>query len=77
MQIPIFITVTGQKTDEKVRVNVNNITKYRKVDGGTGFFTYNDPGSPYMRTKETPNEIDKLIQEAIKAILPDQYSLIP
>jgi len=77
MQIPVFITVTGQKTGTKVRVNINNITKYRENDGGTGFYTYKDPGNPYMQTKEKPNEVDKLIKEAIEAPKPDQYSLQP
>ncbi len=77
MENPIFIVVTGQKSGVKVRVNINTITKYRENDGGTGFYTYKDNGTPYMIAKESPAQIDKLIAEAIATGKPSQYTLKP
>ena len=81
-QIPIFITVTGQKTNAKVRLNINNITKYRPNDGGgTSFFTNKEDFSPYMIANEEISKVDKLIREATEEILkaskPQPYSLKP
>ena len=81
-QIPIFITLTGQQTNQKVRVNINNITKYRPNEGnGTSIFTCMDNGNPYMKVIENVDTIDNLIKEATEDILnlskPQQYTLRP
>ena len=81
-QVPIFITVTGQKTNAKVRLNINNITKYRPNEGGgTSFFTNKEDSSPYMIANEEISKVDKLIREATEEILqtskPKPYTLKP
>lgn len=81
-EVPVFIVVTGQKTGVKVRININNITKYRENDGGgTSFFTFKDDGSPYMVAKEKISEVDKIIDAAVektlRALQPDPYTLAP
>lgn len=81
-QVPIFITVTGQKTNAKVRLNINNITKYRPNEGGgTSFFTNKEDSSPYMIAEEKITEVDKLIRQATDEILqaskPKPYTLKP
>lgn len=82
MQNPIFITVTGQKSGAKVRINLNNITKYRENDGGgTSFFTYKDDGVPYMVAKEKISDVDKMVSKAIEDQIamtrPAPYTLKP
>ena len=79
---PIFITVTGQKSGAKVRININSITKYRENDGGgTSFFTYKDDGTPYMVAKEKISTVDDLVHKAIEGQInlskPAPYSLKP
>ena len=79
---PIFITVTGQKSRAKVRININSITKYRENDGGgTSFFTYKDDGTPYMVAKEKISTVDDLVHKAIEEQInlskPAPYSLKP
>lgn len=81
-ETPILITVTGQKSGAKVRININNITKYRENDGGgTSFFTYKDDGTPYMVAKEKISIIDDLVHKAIEEQInlskPAPYSLKP
>lgn len=82
MESPLFITITGNKSGAKVRLNINNITKYREHEnGGTSFFTYKDDGVPYMVAKEKINEVDQIIESAIKQhshfSQPEPYTLKP
>lgn len=70
----LFINVTGKNTGTEVRINVANCTKYRTNDGGTGFYTENDNSHPYMIAKESPEQVDALIRQAVEDA---RYSLEP
>ena len=82
IQLPIFITLTGRQTGAKVRLNINNITKYRQDDnGGTLLFTNKSDTQAYMCAREKPDNVDVLITDAVKQIIesakPQPYSLKP
>ena len=63
MNIYPFIVLTGMiHTKPSIRVNINSICDYGDVEGVTHInYSHNHGSKNYIRVKETPEEIDELI----------------
>ncbi|SET60141.1 hypothetical protein [Thorsellia anophelis] len=65
----MFITLTtGTHEDAKMRVNVNHIVSYVKFsrESYTQLVTSEMQANDYSAVKETPEEIDMLIKQAME-----------
>ncbi len=65
----MFIRVTDADSNIKYRVNVNSIKTYgcRQDRITTSFLVYGSGATDYCKVKETPEELDMMIEEAMSA----------